>query len=439
MLATYYPTHRTPWLPELSGNQITPDSVVAFHSPNGGSFGLSCSDLAKGVYLVGAPRSGKSTVLCHILHQLIPHLGPHDSLLVFDPRGEFLRLFYRPGDWILDPRPNGCGNVSWNLFADLTAFVSSDSELSENARIIAERLCSKNRNLMTPFFEIASRRLLEMLLFVQGKEMQKKPWQASAYTTESLLRFCANLSRKQLEALIAASPAQGELRSYLGDCSSNQALGVLGEFQASVSLLNAFADSTLPSFSASQFAHDGGGHVCYILYDARSAAGTGNVIGLILDLCLGTAISSRPQKGKYYACIDELPLLGNNTERIQRALSFGAGQHLGGLFCAAQSNAQLEEAFGKAATESLLADFGTVIALRANDEATRQFVQKRGGQITVPVRHAQGGMLTSSLQSVPALPDDQLLSMETGDAVVFSPPTLPFPFHFCAFEGGKTP
>ena len=433
MLATCYPTHRTPWLPELSGNQVTPDSAVAFHSPNGSAFGLNRSDLAKGVYLVGAPRSGKSTVLCHILRQLIPNLGPHDSLLVFDPRGEFSSLFYRPGDWIIDPRPNGCGNASWNLFADLTAFVSSDGELSENARIIAERLCSKNQNILTPFFEIAPRRLLEMLLFVYGKEIQKRPHQASAYTTETLLRFCANLSREHLEALITSCPASGELRSYLGDCSSNQALGVLGEFQASISFLNAFANSSLPCFSASQFAHNGGGHVCYILFDASSAAGTGSVIGLILDLCLGTAVSSRPQEGKFYACIDELPLLGNNIERMQRALSFGAGQHLGGLFCAAQSNAQLEESFGKTETESLLADFGTVIALRTNDETTRQFVQKRGGQITVPLRHAKCGVLTCSLQNVPSLPDDQLLSMKTGDSIIFSPPTLPFSFHFAPF------
>lgn len=435
MEESLYNTRTSPWLPTRRAADIPGDSLLVLQGRGGAEFGLRAGDIARGVYLVGASRSGKTTVLCHCLAQLIPRLGPHDGLLVFDPRRDFQRRFCRQGDFVLDPDPQGSGNAVWNLFADLVAFGTSDYALEQNAARIAARMFSGKENQMNPFFTTAPRRLLENLLLVYAREILAHPEQAHRYGNHTLLQFCAGLSRQRLEELIRRSPAPGELRSYLGDSSTEQALGVLGEFQAAISPLHGFTGRHAPRFSAVDFARDGGGRVCYLAYDASASSSLDAVYGLIIDLALSTALSSRPQSGRLYLVLDELPLIGGSVELLQRALNFGAGQHIGGIFCAAQSNAQLREQYGPEAAESVLAGFGTTIVMRPGDAATRRFAQERCGQITVPLQFARCGVVTTSLQQLPALPDGQLLTMGPGDAVVIAPPEPPFAFHFLPFTG----
>lgn len=434
-LYSAYATHTTPWLPGLTADRAAPDSAVLFRDGEGRAFGLTMSDLAKGVYLTGAPRSGKTTVLYHLLSQLIPRLGPHDGLIIFDPRGDLRRQFFRPGDIVLDPNPHGHGNAAWSLFADLLAFGSTDYDLDQSAARIVTRLFADNQNQLTPFFTIAPRRLLENLLLVYARTILAHPETAGQYRNETLLKYCANLSREKIRELIRCAPAPGELRSYLGNCASDQALGVLGELQASVSALRGFAGGSSPVFSVVDFARDGGGKLLFLEFDASAADTQGPIFGLIEDLAYSTALSPLPQKGKIYFCSDEGPLLGSNVEMLQRALSFGAGQHIGGIFYAAQSNAQLHHCYGEALTESMLADFGTVIALRMKDVTTRRYVQQLCGTCTFPMQHARCGVVTTTLMQVPALPDDQMLSMATGNAIVLPPAGLPFSFHFLPWAG----
>lgn len=435
MMHSAYDPHTTPWLPARQTADVPGDSLVVLPGRDGAAFGLGAGEIARGVYLVGASRSGKTTVLCHCLAQLIPRLGPHDGLLVFDPRQDFRRRFCRPGDVVLDPDPQGCGNGTWSLFADLVAFGTSDYALEQNAARIAARLFRGRENQMNPFFTTAPRRLLENLLLVYAREILAHPGQAARYGNHTLLQFCAGLSRQRLEELIRRSPAPGELRSYLGDGSTEQALGVLGEFQAAVTPLHGFTGQGAPRFSAVDFARNGGGRVCYLQYDASAHSSLDAVYGLIVDLALSTALSARPQPGRLYLVLDELPLIGGSVESLQRALNFGAGQHIGGIFCAAQSNAQLREQYGADTADSILAGFGTTIVMRPGDAATRRFAQERCGQITVPLQMARCGVVTTSLQQLPALPDGQLLSMGPGDAVVLAPPAPPFAFHFQPFAG----
>lgn len=425
-----YAAHASPWLPYLSASMVPPGCAVLFRDARGRGFGLSLRDLARGIYLTGAPRSGKTNILYILLYQLIPLLGPQDGLIVFDPRGDLRRTFFRPGDIVLDPNPHGHGNASWSLFADLVAFGSTEYDLNQSAGRIVSRLFSRNQNALTPFFTIAPKRLLENLLLVYARTILAHPGAAGQYRNETLLNYCTNLSREKIDELIACAPAPGELRAYLGNCASDQALGVLGELQASVAALRGFAGGTAPVFSVVDFVRNGGGRVLFLEFDASAADAQGPVFGLIEDLAYSAALSPQPQQGKVYFCNDEGPLLGSSVEMLQRALSFGAGQHVGGIFYAAQSNAQLTDCYGEARAESMLANFGTVIALRMNDLSTRRFVQQRCGQCTVPLQYARCGVVTTSLMQMPALPDEQIVGMDVGDAIVLPPAGEPFAFHF---------
>ncbi len=151
MEESLYNTRTSPWLPTRRAADIPGDSLLVLQGRGGSEFGLRAGDIARGVYLVGASRSGKTTVLCHCLAQLIPRLGPHDGLLVFDPRRDFQRRFCRQGDFVLDPDPQGSGNAVWSLFADLVAFGTSDYALEQNAARIAARMFSGKENQMNRF------------------------------------------------------------------------------------------------------------------------------------------------------------------------------------------------------------------------------------------------------------------------------------------------
>lgn len=417
-----------PRLPELDREQFPAGSILRFHGRRGG-FGLTAADVARGIYLPGAPRCGKTTVLCHCLQQLLPRLGPRDGLLVFDPRGDYLRRFFRPGDIVLDPNPRGQGNASWSLFADLAVCRDTRYDLEQSAALIAARLFSRNRNQLNPFFTTAPRRLLEHILLISAD----KPRHLPPYPNEALLNTCAGLTPQKLDALIARSSAPGELRSYLGNYSTPQALGVLGELQAAVAPLGAFRSNGRPLFSALEFARNGGGKICFLEYDAGAPDTQDLVWSLMVDLALCAALSPRPQSGRLFLCLDELPLLGSHLEMLQRALSFGAGQCIGGILCAAQSNAQLQAGCGEAEAESMLACFGIVMALRPNDSVTRRFLQQACGQVLAPVQYARCGVVSQTVQQLPALSDAQLMQMQVGDAIVVSPPHAPFAFHFAPY------
>lgn len=412
------------WLPALSRDRIAPGDLVRFSGP-AGTFGLQAGDLRRGVFLPGATRSGKTTILCHALGALRHQLGPGDTLVVFDPRGDFARRFRHHGDWVICP---GCGQASWNLFRDLDT--SSDYALQLSCSRIAVRLFSRQQNQLTPFFTTAPRRLLECVLYALTTT-------GRSYNNADLVDFSARMTPDTLDWVICHSPAPGEVSAYLGDgaAASDQALGVLGEYQAAVAALRPFARDTGPGQGIGPFVRAGGGRALFMQYDASAPASQDEIWGLMVDLALAAALENRPGDGRLYLVLDELPLLGKQLDLLERGLNFGAGQHVGGILCAAQSLAQLEAGYGPAKTQALAAGFGTVIGLRPNDALTRQFLQQRCGTTFRPVQYARCGVVNATVQQVPLLPDSQLLEMAVGDAIVIAPPAAPFAFHFlpCPF------
>lgn len=413
------------WVPALGQDRTHPGDLIRF-SGSAGTFGLQADDLRRGIFLPGATRSGKTTVLCQALAALRPRLGPGDALVIFDPRGDYVGRFYRPGDLVVDPRP-ARGTGAWNLFRDLDP--GDDYALQQSSSRIAGRLFSHQQNQLTPFFTTAPRRLLESVLYVLGRQQVAA---GRCYSNRDLVAFSANLTPEALDWVIRNSPAPGELASYLGDATaaSDQALGVLGEYQAAVAKLRPFARHTGMGVGMADFVRTGGGRACFLQYDASAPDTQDEIWGLMVDLALSAALETRTGNGRLYLVLDELPLLGRQVDLLERALNFGAGQHVGGILCAAQSLAQLEDRYGPAKTQALTAGFGTVVGLRPNDAATRTFLQQRCGTVFRPVQYARCGILTATVQQTPLLPDDQMLAMGVGDAIVAAPPEPPFAFHF---------
>lgn len=172
-----------------------------------------------------------------------------------------------------------------------------------------------------------------------------------------------------------------------------------------------------------------GGRVVFLQYDLTAGGAADSCYGLLVDLYLTGLMSGRHRRGRLYLALDEIALLGRETpEALLRALNFGRGIGLGGVFIGAQSLAQLEGMFGKEQLGALLAGCQTRLCFRTEDETSRAFVKESCGRLLCSTaQYIPGFSLTTGAPELKdAVSDTDLMTLPTGRAVVSEPEGIPY-------------
>ncbi len=389
------------------------------------------------ILFLGGIGSGKTNAMKHLVRDFRAKSGPDDVFIFFDAKGDFLRQFHRPGDATISSTPAADpGGVVWNVFRDLD---DDPRQLSEQAfeiasTIFSEELESAGQNT---FFVAAARDLLAGVTELMAASRSS----GAAVSNKELRERLEGSADELLELFEGSESLAGTARYLQGGPAVESILAVL-----QLTLRKAFSGVFREpgDFSIRDFLRRKGGRALFIEYDIAVGSSLLPVYRVLMDMAMKEALGSGRQRlraaGKvpdnYYFVLDEFALLPR-LAHIGDGINFG--REFGLRFLAATQNVnQVFNGYPGGAGESILSGFGTVLAFRLADAASRTLVRERYGgnrkQVSTyaPVRH-EGVRQTVVDGNV--IEDWHMSGLQRGQCIALLPHEPPFLLKFSEFHG----
>ena len=388
------------------------------------------------ILFLGGINTGKTNAMKHLVRQFRDKNSPDDVFIFFDTKGDFLKHFYRAGDAVISGAAAADhGGVVWNIFRDLADDPRQRAEEAFEiaSTIFSDELESAGQNM---FFASAARDVFAGVLELMAAGQ-------SPGVTWSNKEF-----REKLE-----SPAEDLLELFEG---SNSLAGTARYLEGGpyVQSVLAFLQLTLRKafsgvfreqgdFSVREFIKRRGGRALFIEYDISVGSTLLPVYRVLMDMAMKEALGFGRQRlgniakvpDNFYFVLDEFALLPR-LSHVGDGINFG--RELGLRFLVATQNVnQVFHGYPGGAGESILSGFGTVLAFRLADEASRALVRQRYGtnrkQISTyaPVRH-EGVMQTVVTGNV--IEDWHMSGLDKGQCIALLPEESPFLLKFNKFQ-----
>ncbi len=383
------------------------------------------------VLFVGGIGQGKSNGIKHLLRRVQETMGKKDVAVIFDPKGDYLREFRRPEDIVInDPEGKYEGKKdekTWNLFAELPD-VRDEEDREETATEIAHTLFDEAlEKTQERFFPMAAMQLVAAILV--HPEFMGLP--ATDCSNQDLVAYWNKSSRNIVDDLQRNDDTKG-LARYIGDGTSEQALGVLSEIVQG--LKNVFLGrfrkpptKESPEFSIRKAVRDRGSCCIFIEYRVRAGKAHAALYRILMDLAIKEALSAHlPAEGKSYFFLDELRLLPR-LAHLDNGVNFG--REFGLRFVAGmQTHAQVKAAYEDEA-DSILSGFNSIFAYRTTNPETRAFIQGIAGHNKkLHIYNVIPGHPYQDVKEGQVVEDYDVweLDRDKGQALVFLPNREPF-------------
>jgi hypothetical protein len=306
--------------------------------------------------VAGAPGTGKSVAIGGIL-EVVRARG--ERAIVYDPTGEYLSVFYRAGDTILNPLD--ARSASWTPWEDAPLGLPDYERMAE--ALIPE-------NVEQPFWHQAGRALLAAVLAEAGE----------ARSVEMATRLIQAASDEELRAVV-------------------ERYGMAGLVGGPQTFANVRAAMAVPTTSL-RYLRDGGRP-----FGLREWAGAGRgwlwltsradqqpvlkpLISLWVDLAVtGVLVQPPSQRTRVWLVLDELPTL-QRLPALEPALAGGRKFELSSVL-GLQSIAQLRVSYGRDVAEAILGQPQTQFILRLPDPETARWASGAIGERHI-VREVKG-------------------------------------------------
>ena len=361
------------------------------------TFAIDDPSVFKNTLLLGGAGSGKTNVMNQFVAQTRSwnyYDNSEDSIcLIFDTKGDYIRHrnFYQTGDYILaNDRTFRDRSAVWNIFDEILIDGKQPIDYEVNAREIASVLFKDRGSKTQPFFANAARDIFAntLIYFIRRRRDNPSRWRDKLHN-KYLVTFLMGTAPSQFAKYFQLYPDMHGLISYIGDGTSNQALGVFGELRSMLydCFQGVFArepDTCHPSFSIRQAVRQKGNKAIFILYDLSIGETMTPIYRLLVDLALKESLGGSTN-GRTHIFLDELKLLPKITH-LEDALNFGRSKRVS-VTAGLQSIGQIYEAYGKEAGQVILGGFGNVIAFRMPDYESREYVSKLFGPNVMSYRY----------------------------------------------------
>ena len=418
-----------------------PPRVFFRDAGSGEVFALDDTALSQNILFLGGSGSGKTNAIHQILPQLrAPSLpdGKDRVTFLFDTKADYFRHpgFFQPGDYVLGSSPAFREQSAvWNLFADVRADGDDPRDWAANANEIAAG-CFHGRGSQTqPFFANAARDLFAhtILYFLRRGQDRPQAWQGNL-NNQKLVEFLRITPPAKLAEYFSLYPDFQWLQAYFGDGTSNQALGVFSELYSMLQdcFQGVFAQAPArpeESFSIRQAIRAKGGRAIFLEYDLALGATLTPIYRLLADLALKEALSGGA-RGHAHFFLDEFKLLPK-LSHLEDALNFGRSKGVT-VVAGLQSVEQIYAAYGREAGQVILGGFGSVVAFRTGDYASREYVSKLFGPNITSYRYLNASNSPVDREREGSTVEHwQQRSLRPGQAVVgLSTQEEPFLFQF---------
>lgn len=414
--------------PQLSGKERTLMNVRCRGKP--AQIGLDDDNLGRGVLLVGTSGVGKSNALLNLLKPIRENLSAEDVMVVFDYKGELFTALGKPDDVLIGNGGQGrAPNKRWSIFKELAQNAKTQSDYEENARVAASHIII-DENLQTPIFTAAPRQALEHVLCILARNPELAGGELS---NEALIRF---IEQSHYDEAVKAEPRYGvPLQAIVGpDNNPNQtALSMRMELTVNVKkALTGFNKGAgcSPLWSVAETVAHRGGRCIYLQYDPSREGVHNQVYSMIVELFLEAALRNHDPRGHIYVVLDEVVQLKEIVPTLQKATEVGL--HYGVcMFAAAQSIAQMKDAYGELKTNACLNNFQTKFWFKTSEEESNNYLQGTCGKVLVQRCALTPGvaMRRDATTETSALEQEDINAMGIGDCVYISRKTKPCMLH----------
>lgn len=387
---------------------------------------LTKGDLATHALFIGASGSGKTNCLLELTKQIKSTLGPDDTMCIFDPKRDFSTLFDRTRDVVV----SGAGSQEpWNIGGEITADGWDEESIASNAREIATTIFAEAiERSSNPFFPKAARDLFaDVIGAVAFSSADDVSFRKARLNNSELKGYLLSATPAMLAEFLGSVPSFSGSLKYLGDGTSDQALGVMAELQEAVNGLFAGDFGRRGAFSARRFQRQGGAGAIFVQYDITRAATPAYQV--IVDSFIKEALANRKPHANTYVIIDELRMLPHLLF-LENALSFGRSQGVK-VIAAVQNVDQLYDVYGSDGGRCLASGFQLISCFRTNNQSTREYAQSVCGAALKEISYlSYDGKSKSDLRTSGVVDDWDFATLKLGEAFVFAPFAEPFRFQF---------
>lgn len=370
-------------------DQDNPRSVIAIDEPQ----------VFRNILLLGGAGAGKTNVMNQIVKHILTwnQSGSRDGVsLIFDTKGDYITHpgFWRSGDYVIgnDSRFRDQSEI-WNIFDEVLADGDNPVDYEANAREIAYVLFKDRGSKTQPFFANAARDIFANMLiyFIRRSKDDPARWR-DMLNNDAFISFLLSKSPARFSKMFTIYDDMIGLISYIGDGTSNQALGVFGELRSMLNdcfqgVFRKKAGRNQRSFSIRRAIREKNGRSIFILYDMSLGETITPVYRLLVDLALKEALSTH-SNGHTHVFLDELKLLPKITH-LEDALNFGRSKRVS-VIAGLQSVGQIYSTYGPETGQVILGGFGSVIVMNSNDFETRDYVSNLFGPNLIAYRYYNG-------------------------------------------------
>ncbi|HZK18489.1 MAG TPA: type IV secretion system DNA-binding domain-containing protein [Clostridia bacterium] len=393
--------------------------------------------LSKHILLLGGTGSGKTNLLYYFIKQLKNSMTANDVMIIFDTKGDFFDKFYKPGDTVLaNSKQYKSVMQLWNIYKEIVADGWEDADILANTHeIIGSLFRDASEKSSQPFFPNAARDLLASLIVahirVGRDDLSIK---RRFFNNEALKQYLDMLTPDKIRALLGCFPDLRSVLTYIGDGSSDQALGVMAELQSVVRRVLMGSFSGDGRFSVRNFVRSKAAKTLFIEYDLAIGETLTPIYRLLFDLALKEAMGRQKTEGNVYLICDEFKLLPH-LHHIEDGVNFGRSLGVK-VIAGIQSIEQLYQIYGERKGKNIAAGFSSVFAFKAGDPGTRDYVSRLYGKnIVLEQYKTAANTLVEKRREGNTVEDWNLTNLSIGEAIVGLPFQQPFRFKFDIYRG----
>lgn len=376
---------------------------------------------------LGSIGSGKTNLLYHVVNSIISKVTEGDVLIFFDSKGDFLRRFYREGDYVIGNSQQYAGYplTRWNIYQEL-AFVGSTSR-EDTIREIASSLFRKQmETAKDPTFVSGARDIFTALLEAQLRQ----PSFGAERNNATLRRTLGRATLQDIKAAVDKYPDLRWVSIYMHNEGSATTQSYLSPLSSVVHDVFAAHFAEAGEFSIRRALHERGGKSIFLEYDIVNSSLIDTVYTVLLDLASKDALGNTTQRKNAYFILDEFPLIPK-LSYIDNLLNFGRSRGVK-VIAGIQNINQITGKYGESLGISILSGFSTYMIFRLFDEESRRFVCARHGKNRRMIQLPYADAIESGRQEYEqgnAIEDWDLVALQNGECIISLPTGDPCRFY----------
>lgn len=294
----------------------------------------------------GGIGSGKTLAFRQALEAI--H-GQDQRAIIADPNGEFLTIFFRAGDVILNPFD--ARGVSWSPFAEMRGVWDAD-RLAQSLIPDGE---GENKS-----WNLYAQQLLSAVL--------QRLWERGHCTNGELARLLGVAESAEFRELVAGLPAQRVFEPS-NDTYRGNVLGIISAYAKALAWLDPAAGAD--GFSIRNWVENGERGWIFLTYRDDQLAALRPLIAAWIDVVASAILGlAENRERRVWLALDEFAGLGKiqGIEPFLTKARKAGGCALLGL----QSISQLHDTYGPKKAQTLLSCLGTWLVLRQSDPETAE-------------------------------------------------------------------